>query len=313
MKNKNIPIFLFLLLGLAVCFCFSFTGNEKKVQEEGLHVVCMTYPISLFATALLDGTGVKAELLLPADTGCPHDYSLTPGDLMKISGRNVLLLRNGLGLDDQLCKAAESTNPELRSTDLSAGVDVIAISCGEEKHSSEHHHHDAKYNTHIFASPDTALQMVRNLERALTEAFPEHAEKIAVNSGEYQKKLELLADEFRNAGLSGKKIAVQHDVFGYLARLCGIEEAVSLHADENQIPSPAEVVKIKNGIAEKGVKVLFAEPQYPRDAAVLIAKECGIPYAVLDPCATGPEPPDPDCYFHAMRENLRILKEYLIK
>ena len=53
--------------------------------------------------------------------------------------------------------------------------------------------------------------------------------------------------------------------------------------------------------------VLYAEPQYSRETAELIAREAGIDYFVLDPCASGPSDPEPGYYQKIMRKNLKTL------
>lgn len=292
----------------------------------GTEVLCTTYPVWLFAKALTKGTGAEPVLLIPANAGCPHDYALSPQDLMKISGKNVLLIRNGAGLDDGICETVVRTAGRGRIAgilDCSEGIDLIpsegSCACHEEhheesgEHEHHHHHHEHGSNAHIFASPDTAARMAENMMRGLMKHDPVHAEQYRANAEGFLAELEALSGEYRNADFRGAAIAVQHDVFAYLARLCGLREAVSLHAEENQSPSPAVIAQLKKKILSEKVRVLFSEPQYPHEFAELLAKETGIRHAVLDPCATGPADADSGYYTDVMRRNLAILKEQLGK
>jgi len=297
------------------------SGRTGKVSPAGAprKILCTTYPVYLLVREVAEGGPIRPELLLPPDTGCPHDYSLTPGDLMKLSGDGTLLIRNGLGLDDALWKTALAANPALRSVSLADGAaDVIHEDDDDEEEHEEHkhdamcghdhHHHDGEQgNGHLFASPDTAAWMVENAVRALAGFDPDNAALYEKNGKKLQSELAKLAGEFRTAGLKGRRIAVQHDIFAYLARLSGMEIEVSLHAEESQSLSPALIAGICRKIREKKVTVLYAEPQYSRETAELIAREAGIVYCVLDPCASGPADPEPGYYVKVMRENLEKL------
>jgi len=315
--------------------------NAAKAEGGKRKILCTTYPVFLFVREVAAGGPIRPELLLPPEAGCPHDYSLTPGDLMKISGEGTLLIRNGLGLDDSLWKTARAANPGLKSVSLADGIAGVIHSdddddhdhegkekhedhaagngeackdpkCGDHhhhhRHGDHHHHHGDPVNGHLFASPDTAAEMVTNAVRALSEYDPENAALYEANGRKLRDELLSLAQEFRSAGLDGRRIAVQHDIYAYLARLCGMKMEVSLHAEESQSLSPALIARICKEIREEKVTVLYAEPQYSRETAELIAREAGIAYSVLDPCASGPSDPESGYYQKVMRKNLETLR-----
>lgn len=318
--NKRL-LFLCILAVLFVAggvICSLMRSGKHAPENAGaeLSLLCTTYPVWLFAKAVTQGSGIEPGLLIPAGAGCPHDYALTPQDLMRISGKNILLIRNGAGLDDGICETVVRTAGEGRIAgilDCSAGIGLIPSEeeCCHHHGEAEHgeHEHGHGFNAHIFASPDTAAQMVKNMADGLVKHDPAHAELYQKNAAAFITELSALSGEYINAGLRGKTIAVQHDVFAYLARLCGLREAVSLHAEENQSPSPAVIAQLKKTIQAEKVQVLFSEPQYPHEFAELLAKETGIRHAVMDPCATGPADAGPDYYTGVMRRNLTVLKE----
>ncbi|MBO4491976.1 MAG: zinc ABC transporter substrate-binding protein [Lentisphaeria bacterium] len=320
---------------LAAAFLIPRGGKnpEGDGAEPVRKLICTTYPVYLLVRDVAKGGPVRPELLLPPDTGCPHDYSLTPGDLMKLSGGRTLLIRNGLGLDDSLWETALSANPKLKSIALAEGISGViheeeddddddddheehadhgheaAESCTDpECGHHHHHHHHGHENGHLFASPDTAAEMVKNAVQALSGFDPENASLYEKNGKKIQAELLALAGEFRSAGLTGRKIAVQHDIYAYLARLCGMEMEVSLRAEESQSLSPALIARLCKQIREKKVTVLYAEPQYSKETAELIAREAGIAYSVLDPCASGPADPEHGYYQKVMRKNLETLR-----
>ena len=326
--KKIILIVICCILAAILAAVFLIPRGSKKPEGAGAEpvrkLICTTYPVFLLVRDVAEGSPIRPELLLPPDTGCPHDYSLTPGDLMKLSGGKTFLIRNGLGLDDSLWETALSANPELKSVALTEGIPGVI--CNEEEEEEEdhdheaaaactdpgcghhHHHHHGHENGHLFASPDTAAEMVKNAVRALSGFDPENASLYEKNGKKIQAELLALAEEFRSAGLDGRKIAVQHDIYAYLARLCGMKMEVSLRAEESQSLSPALIARLCKQIREKKVTVLYAEPQYSKETAELIAREAGIAYSVLDPCASGPADPEHGYYQKVMRKNLETLR-----
>ena len=56
---------------------------------------------------------------------------------------------------------------------------------------------------------------------------------------------------------------------------------------------------------------VFTEPQYPPAVGQTIARETGLPVAVLDPVASGPADAPLDYYEQAMRRNLETLRATL--
>lgn len=340
-KGKLARIIACIVFAVIIAGSFFFLRGRKSepAEENGNRkILCTTYPVFLFVREVANGGPLQPQLLLPPEAGCPHDYSLTPADLMKISGEGTLLIRNGLGLDDALWKTACAANPGLKSVSLADGIAGVihndddddhdhghdhegkekhgdhaaesGKSCTDPKceHHHHHHHHGGPVNGHLFASPDTAAEMVANAVRALSEYDPENAPLYEANGRKLRDELLALAQEFRSAGFDGRRIAVQHDIFAYLARLCGMKMEVSLHAEESQSLSPALIARICKEIREEKVTVLYAEPQYSRETAELIAREAGIAYSVLDPCASGPSDPEPGYYQKVMRKNLETLR-----
>ena len=171
MKFFTIAFLLALIALCAVLFVLpdKIRTTVQTTSQEGYGVAATTYPIWFFTREVLDGTGIEVELLTPPDAGCPHDYVLTPNDLMKVSAarKPLLLFKNGAGLDDHICKAAMSANKGIVVIDTGAGIEVIGDDDhddhdaeddhdeehdGEEDHDHEaeghhHHHHGVQQRT----------------------------------------------------------------------------------------------------------------------------------------------------------------------
>ncbi|NCA81343.1 MAG: zinc ABC transporter substrate-binding protein [Opitutae bacterium] len=301
------------------------------------NVLCSTFPIYQLARNVAQGReGVEVQLLLPAALGCPHHYSLTPHDMKKLSAADVFVV-NGLGLEEFLGAPVEQASQELRVVDSSAGIpDVLSYAeehredgdehaeeahavheeaeeghgdC-EAAHGHQHHHEGA--NPHLFVSPRMSAKLALNIAAGLSKADPEGAGVYFRNASAYAVKMDDLAGEMSALGrrLRNRRIVQPHGVFDYLARDMGLE-VVALLQPHGQEPSAAEMIAIVRIVREKNASAVFTEPQYSPKAGQTIARAAGIPAAVLDPAASGPEDASLDYFETVMRQNMEILSATL--
>ncbi|MBQ9336030.1 MAG: zinc ABC transporter substrate-binding protein [Lentisphaeria bacterium] len=319
-----------LLTVLLVCAGCVLAG------ADGRKVNCTTYPVWLITREITAGVkNVRTELMIPAGTGCPHEYVLTPADMRKLGAKNLIVVRNGLGLDDFVLRPLEKMNPKAPVIDSCASLAVLHSECGchhdghdghnghdehdghqhghggHDEHDAHHHHHA---NPHLFASPDTALGMARNIAAGLCKADPENAEQYRKNVERFAEELGQLVSETEALKplVKGKAVAVQHGVFDYLARLLGLEIAAEIRG-EGTAPSASEMRKLVKVMRTRRVGVIFTEPQYSAQTAETLARECGISVCRLDPLASGPSDPPPGYYLKTMRENLKKIRSVLVK
>jgi ABC-type Zn uptake system ZnuABC Zn-binding protein ZnuA len=251
---------------------------------------------------------VRVDIMLPAAMGCPHDYVLTPQDMQKIAGADVLVA-NGLGLEEFLGEPIAKANPRIKVVDTSRGVgDVLWTTEGGPAGTPE-----KVMNPHMFASPRLAVAISRNIAVALTEADPGGTAVFAENAERYGARLAGLAAACRevSARLRSRRIVTEHGVFDYFARDCGLEIAVVVEDTPGQEPSAARMLQLVREIRRTGAAALFTEPQYPARVGRTLAREAGIPDAVLDPVASGPEDAPLDYYERAMRKNFETLARTL--
>ena len=298
-----------------------------------LNVLCTTFPVYQIARNVAQGReGVDLRLMLPAGMGCPHDYALTPQDMRKLAGADVLVV-NGLGLEEFLGAPVLAANPDIETIDSSAGIANLLEyahehSEAEEEHDHEvehehdpeaeadhdheghdhaHHHHEG-VNPHLFASPRQAARIALNVAGGLSKADPEGAGVYFRNAQAYAERMNALADEMAAfvQTLKNNRIVEPHGVFDYLARDMGLE-IVAVLRPHGQEPSAAEMLELVRVIRAKQAGAIFTEPQYSAKVGEALARETGLPLAALDPAATGPEGAPPDYYETIMRKNMEVL------
>lgn len=289
---------------LAVFLCAPMAQAAGKIVA-----LCTTFPIYQITRTVTQGsTAVQVELMLPAPLGCPHDYALTPQDMQKLARANVLII-NGLGLEEFLNASVRKANPNVQILDSSAGIkQVMQYTAFEGGHD-----HEVGVNPHLFASPRMAAKLPFKIAAGLARLDPAEAGIYERNARAYALRLNRLADEFSALGrtLANNRIVTQHGVFDYLARDMGLSVVAVVSAHGGQEPSAAQMLGIIETIKRTRAGAVFTEPQYPARIAQTIAREAGIPAAVLDPAANGPANAGLDYYETVMRRNLATLKETL--
>ncbi len=284
-----------------------------------VNILCSTFPICQITRNVAAGyAGAKVELLLPASLGCPHHYSLTPQDMQKMARADVLVV-NGLGMEEFLGAPVRKANPRLIVVDSSQGIEGLLPYAGGHDHDepaedreAEHEREGEGANPHLFASPRQAAQLALNIAAGLAKVDPDGATVYEKNAKAYAARMNVLADDMAAEvkKLRNNRVVQPHGVFDYLARDIGLE-IVAVTQPHGQEPSAAEMLELVRLIREKQAGAVFTEPQYSPKVGQTLAREAGIPTAVLDPVALGPADAPLDYYETAMRKNLETLRATL--
>lgn len=295
MKIKS----LFLLLPvLAVLIC----GCAEREPEVERGVVCTTYPVWLIVRDLMQGTenAPPFSLLVPADTGCPHDYAMTPGELLKLSRtRSLLLLRNGGGLDDQIATAARSVKPDLSD----------APACDKCKGSHLHTGDEVCHANHPFTSPDTLYDMIARLTAALRKFDPDNADVYEANAEQLAKICADLTKRGSQPGLIGKKVLVMHSTFVPLVRLLKMDLRGVIFTGHVSELTPSALQDLISKIKAEQIGLLVLEPQTPEKLAKLLHQETGIKILRLDPLASGSMDVPNGYLLKNLEHNIQVLQE----
>ncbi len=274
------------------------------VFPAGLSVLTSVYPVYIFTRNVVGETpGITLNLLLSPEKGGPHNYALTPGDLEKIAGADLLII-NGGGLEGFLERIKKDIQSRLLIVDSSEGIKLIRADAGSGGHDFT--------NPHFFVSPQQAIIQVRNIARALRTADPPNAGKYQENAGQFIEKLERLTKEMKQRiqRFDNKKIITFHNAFAYFARDLGLVVVGVIENNPGQQPSAGELADLVRTIKRRQVKAVFSEPQFSAELAGVLVRETGIGLYRLDPMATGNDY-QADAYLRVMKKNLRILVDAL--
>ena len=117
------------------------SGNTKNTDEADdiLTVVTSFYPMYIAALNIVDGVeGVRLENLSEPQTGCLHDFQLTPEDMKLLSTADVFVI-NGGGIESFMSDVAKAY-PKL---DVVEACEDVALLSEDDADSDHDHDHEA--------------------------------------------------------------------------------------------------------------------------------------------------------------------------
>lgn len=288
-KYCFVAALLFSVALLAGVFVLVYKDRESMEEEKKLLAVTSFYPVYITTANIVgDCKGISVKNLSEPQTGCLHDFQLTPEDMKLLSSADVFLV-NGGGMESFLGDVAKEY-PDLVVLETAKG---LALS---------------EDNAHVWMSVTRCRKQAEAIAQQLCELAPEYERELKENAAEYDKKLELLIkqqEEIKKAA-KGQKIVSFHDAYAYLADDYGFEIAYTLNLDEERQVSAKEAADVLFAVEKEGVSILFAEELYGRELADTIKKEAGIDVFYLDTLVRGDE--ELNSYIDGMQRNLAILK-----
>lgn len=323
-------IIIFLSISLLLIGCKNTTVDTTKEDNE-LTIVTSFYPMYISALNVVkDIPNVNLINLTQPQTGCLHDYQLTPADLKTLSKADIFVI-NGLGMESFLDDVI-SQYKDIHMINASEGISLLeATSTHEhhheddenctieehnhdEDHKNESHDHDHDHNPHVWVSISKNIDQVKNIADQLSSLDPQNASLYKSNSEKYIRELEDLRDEMHLAldNVSNRDIITFHEAFPYFAEEFNLNIAGILELEPNVEPSAKQLEEIIETVKEKNITALFIEPQYSPKAAETVANETVAKIYTLDPIVTGESNEDAaHDYINKMKENLNVLKEAL--
>ena len=187
MKNKFLFVLLLLISISIVSFCSTFfyvKYNKTEVARDDILVMTSCNPIYIATSNVVgDIDGVTVENLSQPTTGCLHDYTLTTEDMKNLAACDVLVV-NGGGMEGYLDDVI-AAYPNLAIIDTFEAVEdtypIIKEEDEDHIHSetSEEHHHDSEFNSHIWMSEEIFAGQVTAIADGLAQIDAKASCKIA--------------------------------------------------------------------------------------------------------------------------------------
>lgn len=332
MKNKYVFVLVMLFSILVVSFGFTniYVSQNQNANEDDFVVVTSFYPMYIASMNVIGDTeGVTLKNLSEPQTGCLHDFQLTPADMKLLSTADVFII-NGGGIESFMEEIAVQY-PDLIIIEACADVELL---CETEAHGHDHaedtHNHEEEthdhegtshdeeghshdVNAHAWMSVKNYRTQVNTIANRLAEVDSAHKEAYLANAASYDKELETLQAEQEALllGIGEQEVIMFHCAFDYVAADFGFEVAFCMDLDEERQVSAGEVAEVLEIIEQHDVKFIFAEELYGADMCEMIQKEVDAKVIYLDPLNRGEY--EADSYIKGMRSNLKLIQEAFSK
>ena len=298
-KNKYVFVLVMLVVitvvsGLLTNIYVRESGSKQ--EEQTLTVVTSFYPMYIAALNVIGDTdGVHLQNLSEPQTGCLHDFQLTPEDMKLLSKADVFII-NGGGIESFMKDVAKSY-PDLTIIEASEGIDLLEDE-GEE-------------NAHAWMSIATYEEQVNHIAEGLIAADEKHASDYQKHADAYVVKLDALKERQQKVAekIKGQSVILFHEAYDYVADDYGLDVAYVLDLDEERQVSAGEVADVLAAVRDDHVKYILAEELYGKSMGDTVEKETDAKVIYLDALNRGDY--DADSYIKGMSANIDLIEQYL--
>ena len=301
MKLKKIVQLGALILVVALGVIYAVQRNAQPAESDKVSVVASFYPLYNFAQAV-GGSHVHVTNVTPAGAE-PHDYEPAPRDLAAAQQAKVFVYDGGT-LEPWVDKFLNDyRNVPVRASDhITLRTETIEDQA------------EAK-DPHFWLDPVLAQTIVKNIERGLITADPNHRSDYTKNANAYIAQLHQLDRDFK-IGLSNcqqRQIISSHEAFSYLAARYNFNVTAIAGISPDEEPSAGKLAEIANLAQREHIKYIFFESLVSPRLADTIAQESGAKTLVFDPLEglTQDAQKQGKNYVTVQRENLANLRTAL--
>ena len=317
----------------------SDTSDSEKNTDEAddmLTVVTSFYPMYIAALNIVDGVeGVRLENLSEPQTGCLHDFQLTPEDMKLLSTADVFVI-NGGGIESFMSDVAKAY-PKLDVVEACEDVALLSEDDANSDHDYDHeadtesdsdhdHDHEADAesdsahdhdhgdeNAHAWMSVPRYRTMVQTIASRLAEKDAKHADEYYANAKAYDAKLAVLEEKINSLKslTNGQNIIIFHEAYAYVADDFSMNACYLLDLDEERSVSAGEIKQVISAIKDDGVSVILAEELYGKSMGDTVSRETDVHVIYIDPLNRGEY--DKDSYLDGMEHNIELIKEAFTK
>ena len=324
------------------------SGIKKNTDEadDMLTVVTSFYPMYIAALNIVDGVeGGRLENLSEPQTGCLHDFQLTPEDMKLLSTADVFVI-NGGGIESFMSDVAKAY-PKLDVVEACEDVVLLSEDESDSDHDHDHeadtesdsdhdhdheadtesdsdheadiesdstHEHDhGDENAHAWMSVPRYRTMVQTIASRLAEKDAKHADEYYANAKAYDAKLAVLEEKINSlkSFTNGQNIIIFHEAYAYVADDFSMNACYLLDLDEERSVSAGEIKQVIGAIKDDGVSVILAEELYGKSMGDTVSRETDVHVIYIDPLNRGEY--DKDSYLDGMEHNIELIKEAFTK
>ena len=320
MKSTFVKTIAFLGIFAVLSAVSALWATPTTTKTGDKTFVCSFYPVYIATKNVVgDVKGVTVTNLTGTQTGCVHDYQLTPENAIALDRADAVILNGAeaeLFLNDAL-----AARPNLPCIDCSAGnVELLASNHEHHHHGDEDEHeiteeefHEAtsdtfNVNSHVWTGPSRYAEQVHTLCEGLCLVDPDNADAYRKNAAAYIETILQTTDALQSAAdtLPTKNVVIFHDSLAYFADELGLNVVASLSVGEDSGVPTDELVEAAEEIAEAGDVIFLYDSQYADLSYNSLAKNAERHVSLTIDCATTGDD-DANAWLSAMEHNKTVL------
>ena len=306
-RTNRIPILFLILFLIPILLLSSCSQPASTPATEGRLKVVATTSIIGDVVRNIGGDLIDLTVLMPAGTD-PHSFEPSPQQIAALSDADIVFV-NGFNLEETLAPVLESATTPDKIVVVSEGVEPIVFAGKEDDAHADDH--SQRYDPHVWMDPNNVIIWTQNIEAALSEADPEHAEEYHQRAEAYRQQLQELDAWIRAQiePLLPLKVVTDHKVFGYFARRYGIEQVGAIIPSYSAMaqPSAQEIAQLEDAIQQLGVKAILVGNTVNPSLARRVAEDTGVQLIpIYTGSLSGPDGPA-STYLDFMRYNVNAI------
>ena len=266
-----------------ICYFFCFFIFISHVACAKINCIVSILPVKFFVDKI-GGEYVNAHVLIPPGTN-PTTYDPKPKDIIFIK-KSEVYFKIGVPFERIWTKKIKNMNHNLKIIELYKNVKRIPMS---------NRYKDTEFNTtyasedfldpHIWLSPTYVRFILLEIRDFFIQFDRKNKDYYLQNYFDLIKQINKLESDlivlFSN--VKTRYFLVFHPSWGYFARDFGlIQVPIELEGKE---PSFREVSSLISFARNKGIKVVFVQPQFSKRIARIIASKINGKIEEIDPLA----------------------------
>ncbi|QQR83255.1 zinc ABC transporter substrate-binding protein [Candidatus Peregrinibacteria bacterium] len=245
----------------------STASPSQQVSQDHPYTIVTTFPPLYSLTKNIVQEEVEVINLVPAGVSI-HTWEPKPADIKALSRADALMMV-GLNLEPFIEDMIESAgNPKLQviqvyqavESELQSMEEWVELPAGAAAEEDGHEHEHEGLDPHIWLNPQLAVRQVE----WISEHLPERVQNNQVDA--YKARLIALDQEIQAQLQSANKqpFILFHDAYGYFLKRYQLDayHVASIEPFPGKEPTLAYLNQLTKLIKEKGVNLVFTEPQF---------------------------------------------------
>ena len=273
------------VLACALAACATPPGPTRlgSADDGRLYVTVSIAPQKYFLERV-GGERVKVSVMV-APGASPATYEPKPEQLKALSDAGAYF-SIGVPFESVWLQKIAAANEDMMVVDTIKGIERMSMAA--------HHHRDEEHKVdradgapdpHVWLSPELVKVQSQAIYDALAKLDPQHQDEYQANLGAFIADIDQLQADMREtlSDLKGDSFMVFHPAWGYLADDFGLEQIpVEVGGQE---PSAQELAQLIQDARDRGIQVIFAQPEFSTEDAETIAQEIGGKVLLISPLA----------------------------